>query len=510
MVKQDKFAARPVGHRGAEHVGLRGASKTFLYRPSRLEAKDLGLPLVCVLQYGSRTTAPMTVLDISPTGLGLELDDDTSLTPGMLIDEVRLIQDDATVATERAVVVNLLEGPPRRLGLRLVSGLLDLRMLQLRDVASTGALQAVLDTQRTERELLPAQWRAAVADLAQLLKRTRDFFDQIEAALPGTQATNYERSLFEELFPSWGAEYHAMLRELHALTIELPDEVRTAGLDYAAHLLLPLVYDGPAHRRAYDKPQGYAGDFELMRLFFTPVMEGDTLFARFLHYSSQRYPTAHTVVSRERTLRELLRERIGRGRPLRILSLACGPALELQHVLGELDEIRQPVELFLLDQDEDALAHAHQGVRQVLASRREALAEVKLNALHFSVMQLLRPRGEAEAAVARDMLRDMDLIYSSGLFDYLPHAVARRLVQRLHGRLRDGGELFLGNLREDPASRWMMEHATAWHLVYREPPEMLALAEGLDPAPSNVEIVLDRTGRCMFLHVTRPDSDEAG
>ncbi|MCX4242594.1 hypothetical protein OEB96_18335 [Paraliomyxa miuraensis] len=503
-MKQDKTVAHRVGHRGAEHVGLRGASKTFLYRPSRLEAKDLGSPLTCVLVHAAHTTEPMTVLDISPTGLGIELDDATALTPGTLIDEVRLIQDDATVASERAIVVNLLEGPPRRLGLRLISGLLDLRMLQLRDMASTSALETVLETQRTERELLPPQWRAAVADLAQLLKRTADFFDQIEAAIPGTQATNYERNLFEELFPTWGAEYHSMLRELHALTIELPAEVRTAGLDYAAHLLLPLVYIGPAHRRAYDKPQGYAGDFELMRLFFTPVMEGDTLFARFLHYSAQRYPTAHTVVSRERTLREILRERIRQERPLRILSLACGPALEIQHVLAEVTKIRQPIDLYLLDQDEDALAHAHRAVRHVLADRREALAKVRLSALHFSVMQLLRPRDEAEVAVARDMLRDMDLIYSSGLFDYLPHPVARRLVQRLYGRLRDGGELFLGNLREDPASSWMMEHATAWHLIYREPPQMLALAEGLDPEPTDVGLVLDRTERCMFLHVARP------
>ncbi len=498
--------APSVGHRGAVHVDLSGAASAFRYRPPRLEASGLASALTCELVYEGKTIGPMPVLDVSPTGMGIALDDiGFDGPPGASIDELRLIQHGTVVARERAVVVVNL-GSSRRLGLRLTSGLFDLGVLQLRDAASIHHLLENLADQRIEQTLLPASWRAAVADLAQLLQRTRDFFDALDQSLDQShsdaQSDEHEQSLFAELFDSWGPQYHGMLRDLHKQTKRLSAEARKRGLDYAGHLLLPLVRSGPIHRRAYDKPLGYAGDFELMRLFFAAQMEGASLYARFLHFVGQRYPMARTVIARERTMREALRARITTGRPLRVLSLACGPALELHNLLSELPAVTHPVELFLLDQDEDALAYAHRSLHRLLAERRDALAGVELSALHFSVGQLLRPKDEAEAAVGRDVLGEMDFVYSAGLFDYLPRAVAKRLVRRMLGMVRPGGELFIGNLREDPASAFMMEHAVAWHLLYREPAEMLELAAGL-PEVAEARIVLDQTERCMFLSLRK-------
>jgi len=503
--RHEGAAAPGVGHRGAAHVDLVGATNAFRYRSPRLEASGLASELTCELVHEGRTFGPMRVLDVSSTGLGVALGDSPLLPPGTPIDELRLVQRGAVVARERAVVVNLAGGASSRLGLRLTSGLLDLAALQLRDAAAMDQLLGQLGRLRREQELLPAGWRATVADLAQLLERTRDFFAGLEASLGSHPRPDaHEQGLFAELFETWGPQYHGMLRDLHAQTAALGHEARACGLEYAGHLLLPLVRSGPIHRRAYEKPQGYAGDYELMRLFFAARMEGESLYARFLHYAGQRYPMARTVVARERTMREAVRARITAGRPLRVLSLACGPALELHNLLRELPRVEHPVELFLLDQDVDALAYAHRGLQRELVDRGDALRGVEVSALHFSVGQLLRPRDAAEAAVGREVLGEMDFVYSAGLFDYLPRGVAKRLVRRLFELLRPGGELFIGNLREDPASAWMMEHAVAWHLVYREPAQMIELAVGLDGV-AEADIVLDETGRCMFLHVRKQD-----
>ncbi len=507
-----------------------GATNGFRYRPPRLEASGLASELTCELDFEGQTLGPMRVLDVSSAGIGVALTDEvldeaiarapsaedpgcdestTSakallLPPGTPVDELRLIQRGRVVACERAVVVNLSSGPTSRLGLRLTSGLLDLGALQLRDAAAIDQLLGQLDGLRGEREVLPAAWRANVADLAQLLKRTSDYFEGLELSLgPRSRSDAHEQTLFEELFGTWGPIYHGMLRDLHAQTSALHGEARVHGLEYAGHLLLPLVRQGPIHRRAYEKPQGYAGDYELMRLFFATRMEGDSLYARFLHFMGQRYPMARTVVAREQTMRDAVRERIASGRPARVLSLACGPALELVNLLDELPRVEHPVELYLLDQDVDALAYAHRGLQRQLVERGDALAGIELSALHFSVGQLLRPKDEAEAAVGRDVLGRMSFVYSAGLFDYLPRGVAKRLVRRLFDLLEPGGELLLGNLREDPASAWMMEHAVAWHLVYREPEQMLALAQGLAGLAEPPRVVLDQTERCMFLHVRK-------
>ena len=502
---EGESGAKSIGYRGAVHVDLTGAANAFRYRPPRLDASGLVSALTCELACGEHTIGPIEVLDVSPTGLGVALDEAPLPLPGTIIDEVRLIQRDVVVAREPAVVVNVTTGEITRLGLRLTSGLFDLGALRLRDAASIGSLLGSLEAQAKERQLLPSAWRAAVADLAQLLKRTRDFFDHLERTLPERQPSEHEQALFDELFETWGSEYYGMLRDLHEQTQALDDDARRCGLDYAGHLLLPLVYDGPIHRRAYDKPQGYAGDYELMRLFFTSQLQGETLYARFLHFVGQRYPMARTVVARERVMREAVRERIAAGRPIRVLSMACGPALELQHLLEELPRVEHPVELLLLDQDEDALACAHRGLHRQLARRGDALRGVQLHALHFSVIQLLRPKDAAEAAVAREVLAGMDLIYSAGLFDYLPRGIARRLIQRMLDMLRPGGSLLLGNLREDPASAWMMEHAVAWHLIYRDPQRMRELVEGLHGVERS-RILFDETERCMFLEIVKSDA----
>ncbi|MCA9708231.1 MAG: class I SAM-dependent methyltransferase [Myxococcales bacterium] len=494
---------RPLGHRGAVHMGLTGAANAFRYRPPRLEASGLASALTCTLRCGDRTIGPLEVLDVSPTGLGVALTDDAMLPIlGTVVDRVCLHQGGQQVAQEPAVVVNVTKGAPARLGLRLTSGLFDLGVLKLRDAASVDSLFDSLQAQAVERQLLPATWRAAVADLVRLLERSRDYFQRLERSLPERQPHEHEEALFEELFAKWGPVYHGMLRDLHAQTRELDDDARALGIEYAGHLLRPLLREGAIHRRAYDKPQGYAGDYELMRLFFSPRLEGDTLYGRFLHLVGQRYPMGRTVVARERIMRAAVHERIASGQPVRVLSLACGPAIELQHVLDELPRVTHPVELLLLDQDEDALACAHRSLHRQLARRHEALAGVQLHALHFSVMQLLNPRDEAEDAVGREVIRDLDLVYSAGLFDYLPRSAARRLVRRLLDTLRPGGTLLLGNLREDPVSTWSMEHAGEWHLVYREPEDMLALAEGL-PGVAGARVQLDQTERCVFLEVTK-------
>ena len=71
---------------------------------------------------------------------------------------------------------------------------------------------------------------------------------------------------------------------------------------------------------------------------------------------------------------------------------------------------------------------------------------VTLTPLHFSVRQILKPRNNHDAQVRDDLLQNLDLIYSAGLFDYLNDEVARRLLHDLWLRLRPSGRMLHGNL----------------------------------------------------------------
>jgi len=120
------------------------------------------------------------------------------------------------------------------------------------------------------------------------------------------------------------------------------------------------------------------------------------------------------------------------------------------------------------------------------------------------VRQLLKPQTPEDQAVLQGTLADVDLIYSAGLYDYLPQPVAASLTRLLYTKLRPSGRLLLGNLKETPDTTWIMDYVLGWHLTYRTEPEMLHLADGLKPAPADVGITRDDTGSCLFLDVTSP------
>jgi hypothetical protein len=74
----------------------------------------------------------------------------------------------------------------------------------------------------------------------------------------------------------------------------------------------------------------------------------------------------------------------------------------------------------------------------------------------------------------------------------------------LYARLQPGGRLYLGNLQEAPDTTWMMEYVLAWHLTYRTPDSMQALARGLTPPPAEISVDIDASGYALFLSVRAP------
>src|SRR5690606_4531855 len=108
------------------------------------------------------------------------------------------------------------------------------------------------------------------------------------------------------------------------------------------------------------------------------------------------------------------------GRPTRIVSLASGPAREVENLLQEIRPGDPPVEFILIDQDKDALQFCHERLTRELIGRHRGQLPVSLHYLHFSVRQLMKPASDTERHVVEKVLRDLDLVYSAGLFDYLP------------------------------------------------------------------------------------------
>ncbi len=440
------------------------------------------------------------MLDLGSAGIAVGTAADASFTPGAALGELSLFLGQRQVWTGDATIVHASQG---RVGARFDARLVDLSQLRLE-----ATLQSRLDALDEQRARLPAEWRAAVSDVRLLLEDAKLEVEQLERAgdEDPLRRGEEETALFSRLRAQWGGAFYAALASLHGRSQAFDDRQQTLARAYASSSLMPLLYACPMHRRAFDKPLGYAGDYRMMELCFARELTGDGKFGRFLQSVALGYPLVQTVAAREAVMREAVRAVLAEETdvPARILALAAGPAVELRRLLDGPVEVRRPVELILLDQDRGAHETAHAQLTRLLVERHQGALPVTVTCVHFSIRQLLKPQTAEERQVANELVRDLDLTYSAGLYDYLADAVATRLTSFVYERTRPGGRVLVGNLESVPDITFMLDFVLDWQLQYRTPDGMLQLARALVPKPSQLGITRDSTGHCLFLDVTRP------
>ncbi len=457
--------------------------------------------LVCRFRCEGTPVGPLQVIDLSTAGFSAVSPDEAALSPGSVLESLELVLGDRPVWVGDAVVVH---GSAERFGARFTSGLLDIHQLRL-----GATLEGRLAIRREQAERLPAAWRAAVGDLRHLLEDARaevEEFERVSADDP-LRRRDEEAQLFNALGQRWGHSYSEAVTRLHEMSKGFDERTALLGRSYASSMIMPILASCLLHKRAYEKPLGYAGDYRMMELCFAEEPMGEGLFGRFLFSISQRLSMVRAAVAREAVLREALHRAVqkrGRGpAALRVLAVAAGPAMELRRWLQETRSLDRPVELILLDQDRAAHESAHRQLTRILLERHHGMLPVTVRCLHFSVRQLVSPRTTEEHAVVSDTLADLDLVYSTGLYDYLPDPVAERLTKRLYSLVRPDGRMLLGNMVEAPDTTWIMDYALDWPILYRAEKDMLRLGGSLGSGPSRVTVKHDATGGCVFLDVER-------
>jgi hypothetical protein len=188
------------------------------------------------------------------------------------------------------------------------------------------------------------------------------------------------------------------------------------------------------------------------------------------------------VRERKQILAQAIDEVAGRTVLPSILSLACGHMREAGRATSQA---QGRIGRFIgLDQDLESLGrveqdYGHLGVRPVLGS----------------VIDVIRGRLD---------LPRFGLIYSAGLYDYLPRHVASRLTKTLYGLLAPGGRLLIANFLPGLEDAGYLESFMDWQLVYRDESEMeeLGRAIGADGRYSFSTFV-DPNQAIVFLDVRR-------
>ncbi len=254
----------------------------------------------------------------------------------------------------------------------------------------------------------------------------------------------------------------------------------------------------PFMRRTNLKPRGYSGDSKMMRMLYVNDYEGDTTFSKLMHKHPLEHPAARAVRHRRRLITQMLCELrnnylVSPEKKLKVLSVACGSAFEMQDILLSPEDCEK-YHFTLLDQDRYALYEA-----AILADQMEKQlgAKVYVDYLNESVRTMLATRQLTER------WGQFDFIYSMGLFDYLTPPVAAAVLGKLYQILKPGGNMLIGNFHVSNPSRCYMEYWLDWVLYYRTEEEFISL---LGDAPSaKASVFFEDTRSQMFLHVEKQE-----
>ena len=482
-------------HRVRNYEELDGAhGREILFRPHRHRAADL-LPLRAEVALPAGTCP---LVDVSQNGAALEWP--KGVQPPVLGDELKAVKirfdglevysGDARVSSVRDIDGGFIVGISFAGVLIAVDEVLNLRVIK-------GFLQAA----QAPGWRVPGQesFKVQVAELALRLQDAAKELGRLEADLPWHvihgESSPARTALMESLRSGISYEITRTMEEIDHAFRPAPPAHGPALREYSRRYLHDFFMQAPAAHRAYLKPFGYPGDYEVMRFLYERPFEGTTLFAKAMSLAVDQNAASRAVRTRKDLVRRRLEERLeNRQKPLQVLAIASGPAQELCELLVKMPELPAPLEVVLFDQDKAALAYAYRRLQPLTESRR--LGEVKVVYLHESIKRLLRDH------TLFDDFGQFDMVFSAGLFDYLRTTTAVQLARDLFSRVAPGGELLVANMVPENPSRWYMEHHLDWHLLYRTRAELMEMAASAAPG-ARLQLLEEESGVNPFVEISR-------
>ena len=441
-----------------------------------------------------------------------------------VLSELRIQQGERETYKGRAVITGLLNtGLMLIVSASLVDPWSDLKGLEPGAVLRSFVKDFVTDWEvATDR--LDTSYQLAVTNLRNYLQELSRWLEHWETEAGLYEATvnpqrlrDFVSDVDQEIEPRLTALYD----EFEIASRAIPRKFAPIHRSFAQRELHPLMMSSPFMNRAFNKPLGYAGDFEMVRMMLDDPWEGSNTFAKLLNASALRHeaPAAHRNridlledALRRETHRVLSHSASGqstasdsatretggyaadRPRRVQILNLGCGPAVELRNFAAS-DPASAEVDFTLVDFNPETLGFVRESLVPDALSRRPGLGiQTEQRSVH-EIIQLSVQGGRREKP-------QYDMVYCAGLFDYFRDTTCGFLIELFYSWVKPGGLVLVTNVTPTHSSIGIMGMVLDWNLELRDERTMRQLAGNLGQSRTYV----DRTGVNVFLEIRKPEA----
>ncbi len=352
------------------------------------------------------------------------------------------------------------------------------------------------------------EFKDVIGDMQSFLNELHLWLEQVELEIrssPSSERQSLERKVIDELSPAVIRGIDGFVERFEGIVRGVEPELQPVYRGYLRRQLHPFILCSPFAYRAFQKPLGYAGDYETVQMMLRSPYEGSTLFAKLMNVWLLDQVPARAHRNRVDYLEAKLTEEAQRARyenrTGRIYNLGCGAATEVQHFIRKHPEADR-MEFTLVDFNQETLEHV---MASLEAAKRETSRSTMVRGLQRSVQSVIKDFARTGVPLEEHRYQ---LVYCAGLFDYLSDAVCKRVLSILYEMLAPGGLLLATNvsaaLNDSRPFRFSMEYMLDWHLVYRTGTEVRALVPERVPADLASTCIED-TGANVFLEIRKPN-----
>lgn len=230
-------------------------------------------------------------------------------------------------------------------------------------------------------------------------------------------------------------------------------------------------------------PQGSQGDYKTLEGAYKNAALSEGL-GYYLDLYMLDLPLARAVRSRIKWLEILLKDELLKRKEPAILNIACGACRELVRIVPEI--IESGAKIVCIDSDNDAINYA-QGRLSSLGLRNN------IDFLNYNALRLF----DYESGIAE--FGTQDIIYSVGLFDYLPTDFLIKMFDTLYRMLNNGGR-FIAAFKDAGRYRSQYYHwLVDWDgFLQRREDEFRMILDRAGIPPSSISERRDDTGTIVF------------
>lgn len=260
-----------------------------------------------------------------------------------------------------------------------------------------------------------------------------------------------------------------------------------------------LINPVEINRYIRQKPLGYPGDFITMNYIYDyheAGYLGTSSFEKMINNYTCNIPISYSNIVRKIFFKEKILDTINNDKDAKIASVGCGSARELIEVLLE-SNIKNHVKFLCVDFEKKALEYVREQVKKIDGDKAKS---VSIEYSHKNILDLAKSK-KLEA-----QFKDQNLIYASGIFDYLSDRFCKRLLKQLYDLLPRGGTLIICNASaENHSHRAYYEILGDWKMIHRTREELLSWTKEISSA---AEIKFEQPHNFvnyLFLSITKND-----